>query len=135
MREAPVSAPSRAGGEPERGEPRVHPGGLGERGGGFGPRARGEACGFRARAGPGVPAACGQPDPLDLAVGFVAGVRGSGGRTPKTWWQMAWSTRPRVQETSAWTLSAVGPKGEGRSGPPGRWSRALVWVHRWGREM
>lgn len=29
-----------------------------------------------------------------LATGFVAGERGSSGRTPKAWWQMAWSAHP-----------------------------------------
>ena len=44
--------------------------------------------------------------PSELAVGFVAGVRGSSGRTPNPWWQMAWSTRPRG--TGGLGLGALG---------------------------
>ena len=57
---APASASREAQRRARAGRPPVHPRGPGERG--LGPRALDEACGLRARAGPGGPAACGPPD-------------------------------------------------------------------------
>lgn len=59
----------------------------------------------------------------------MAGVRGRGGRTPRAWWQMAWSTRPRGPGGLSLGALGGGPEGEGVRAAwavePAPWSRCL----------
>lgn len=103
---------------------------LGERGVGLRLLAFDEACGLRAQAGSGVPdpVACGRPDPSELATGFVAGLRGSCGQTPKAWWQMAWSERTHAGYLRPCTKSCLLRRAGGGVGGMVRASLRCSWA-------